>query len=107
MTGITITIGRNVGDVPMSPTRWADFRAHVGAILDSLRADIWAEATYVGRWDGQAEEAAIWHAGVEGGLDVERLDATLGRLAHAFGQEAIGLTVGPARLAAAEVTARV
>jgi len=59
---LTISIGRNVGNVPLSDQRWEDFRAYVGylanEVLDfSPKAQLVQSGIVDGYWDGKREES--------------------------------------------------
>lgn len=112
MTGkcnVTISIGRNVADTQLSPSRWDDFTDHIrdlaqGIIHYSENASV-VQAGYVtGFWEGEAEESyTITVAGAEPGRILyeeetgEQCDFTLrayfeARLARAakfYGQECV------------------
>jgi hypothetical protein len=94
---VTVTIGRNVGDVPMPADAWRSFHAAVRQTLETADANVWADASYRGQWDGVYEDAALLHASVED-YAVGPIRETLARLAGAYGQDAIGLAVGTAEL---------
>lgn len=97
MEGITITIGRNVGDEPMSADRWSEFTTSVRNALERHGAEVWTSAAYTGSWEGASEDSHVFLGGAEA-LDGHELRRELGALAGEYGQEAIGLNVGPAEL---------
>lgn len=96
-TTVTITIGRNVGNIPLDSRSWERFRQSVSDALTAGSAETWAQATYVGAWEGVSEDAAIWLAAVPADR-LGALRAALGALASLYRQDAIGLTVGTGEL---------
>jgi hypothetical protein len=100
MSNVTVTIGRNVGDVAMSRHAWSTYRRAVRAVLAEVDAEIYADgARYRGQWGGIYEDAAIWLAAVDDAY-VPAMRTALAGLAHAYDQDAIGLTVGTGELVA-------
>jgi hypothetical protein len=95
MSAATVTIGRNVGDQPMTAAEWQHYRADVRAVLDKAGAETWVDADYRGSWDGATEDAHVWLA------QLERLDSlrpAFAALAERYHQDAIGLVVGTPEL---------
>lgn len=96
---IVVTIGRNIGDEPMLPAMWAQFKADVAYVLRECRAEIIQQPTdspyqaQVGMWEGKVcEEAAAFVAFI-----YDRYLSTpiphLRKLAAKYSQDAIGWVV--------------
>lgn len=112
MQAITVTIGRNVGDKPMSPDSWNTFISKIRETVEAVtNGELWFSGPGRNKWDGVPEESFIFYGPVwdeldgvlhQGGdmrpLAIEALRGTLAILATYYGQEAIGLTVGEAEL---------
>lgn len=97
MTTATISIGRNVGDKPLSADRWLAFRYAVKNELGEGATVHVDGALSVGEWQGVSEEAATWVADIT----PERasvLGRHLAKVALEYGQDAIALTLGETRL---------
>jgi hypothetical protein len=98
---ITVTIGRNIGDSPMSEEEWQDFQASVTSYLSNLvRPE--RVFTYLGEgeWQGVVEESAcILFIGNAYTTAVENVDRVLSVLAKSFNQDAIGWSAGQSHLA--------
>lgn len=98
MATVTVTIGRNVGTVPMDRDRWRLFRQSIRDTLVSVASDIYVDSAQAwGEWDGTMEECATWVASVPSDSLWVLRDA-LPYLASTFSQEAIALTVGTTEL---------
>ncbi len=87
MLTITITIGRNIKNVPMSDLVWIDFQTKI----KNLFQDVYVDAEHTGVWQGVTEQSKVYVG--TSNLGVERLERTLATFALAFGQDAIGLLV--------------
>lgn len=101
MQAVTVTIGRNVGDQPLSLDEWHQFAfATREAVADAAPdRQLWTATHYRnGTWNGHPEEAAIYFAPVSSGAAVAVLRQRLATLATYYRQEAIGLAVGDAEL---------
>lgn len=97
MTTATISIGRNVGDKPLSADRWLAFRYAIRQGLGDDATVYVDGATSVGEWQGVSEESATWVADIT----PERASVLSGHLAKValdYGQDAIALTLGETRL---------
>lgn len=92
--GVTVTIGRNIGDEPMPQSRW---NAYGDAVRDLLKLDgeIFADATYNGWWDYVSEDARVFVATTR---SPDRLRLGLAQLAEVYRQDAVGLQVGTTEL---------
>lgn len=100
MNTITVTIGRNVGDEPMSPSSWNNFIFDTRKAFLQSAEDVWAGALYTGGWNGHSEDAYILYgpSKSESAAAVTILRQTLAILATKYGQDAIGLSVGEGEL---------
>lgn len=106
----TVTIGRNVGDVPMSDLDWATFEDEVNEALVTVpyeRQIAFLETHRgTGVWQGVAEESVKVTMALisalpeesEGCRDLLALRNKLFRLAGLYGQDAIALTIGQSEL---------
>lgn len=97
-TTVTISIGRNVGDQPMSADKWRRFRADIGRRLRAAGANVFVDtAVSTGTWDGVREQSATWVASVEANR-LETIRVGLERACRLFQQDAIALTIGQTEL---------
>lgn len=85
----TLTLGRNVKDAPMSNETWGQFTSQADTILSSFGATLYAKAYGSGEYVGMSEACMIY-VGTLSGHNARMLRRTLGRLAHKYGQEAVG-----------------
>ena len=98
MNTITITIGRNVGDVPLDDHRWAGFRNDIQTVLSNHYAEVYVNAAAGrGTWEGVEEENATWVASVDTAF-IPGVRARLKYMADLYKQDAIALTVGDTAL---------
>lgn len=95
--GVTLTIGRNVGFVPMSDAKWTNFKNRTKRLVKT----IYTEATTTGVWINSDnceihEESFI----VYGTTEMSELDllAELHLLTQMYQQDAIGYLIGHAGL---------
>ena len=95
---VTVSIGRNVEDVPMPLAEWRRFRADVRRALGGVRPYV-SDARTIGEWAGVAEESRTWVAPIAA-QDVQTLVASMADLATRYRQDAIAVTVGTTTLAA-------
>lgn len=95
---VTISIGRNVNDRPMSAALWAGFTLDVQTLLENVEAEIFVRtAKSEGVWDGVSEDSYTWVASVDAAY-LSALEVNLSRLADTYLQDAIALTVGTTTL---------
>lgn len=100
---VTVTIGRNVGNAPMSPNDWARFGARVeGVLIGALGVELGDIERHDGRgvWDGVEEDSAKFSVLVPD-FDADKYAALKYRLriiADDFEQDAIALSVGVSEL---------
>lgn len=90
-TTVTVSIGRNVGDEPMSQDRFDSFRDATWTTLEGHGAVIHFVGTGTGYWDGGTEQSITFVASIE---NVAGLYRALELLAFNFDQDAIALTTG-------------
>lgn len=97
---VTVTIGRNIGDLPMRHSEWLRFQDHVRFVLRyDLEADIFGPFSGQGEWNGVTEESVV-HTGIaRKTCNTERFGEILTGLAHVFNQDAIAWSFGAGRLA--------
>jgi hypothetical protein len=97
---VTVTIGRNVGDVPMSEPAWLRFRDYVRLWLQSaLLPDFLATYDGTGEWQGVPEDSTtIVLSGVSTCVQRADLQVWLAATAAIHGQDAIALTIGDTEL---------
>ena len=85
----------------MSSASWRSFRQAVRRILGTVKADVWTDTSYQGgEWNGIREQAAVFVAGLPDDAPHDAIRQALASLAEAYGQDAIGLTIGQAELVA-------
>lgn len=104
MQSVMVTIGRNVGNVPMSDETWDSFQNDVSAALYANVAndDSWLEtSTGWGEWDGVRETNARLALLAADTSHVDTLRATLATLAAKYGQDAVALAIGESELVGA------
>lgn len=102
---VTVSIGRNVGDVPMPIHRWRQFQMDThGVIADSVfekQIEFIERHVGEGSWDGVTEDSVKITFGLKSALTEEALDSlrhTLTGLARFYDQDAIALTIGQSEL---------
>lgn len=93
---IVVTIGRNIGDTPMLPAMWMQFKRDVLYVLEECGAEVIQRPNFtdspdaVGVWEGQVcEEAAAFVAFIP----ASRLRTPvphLRNLARKYSQDAVG-----------------
>ena len=101
MYSYSVTIGRNVGETPMSDSDWEAFISDVTEALAYHMIegdDILEIHRGQGSWGGVVEDSAKVTLMSEESINVERLKIRLLRLAVANGQDAIALTIGQSEL---------
>lgn len=111
MQCITITIGRNVGDVPMTTNRWQSFRSNADYALREL---VGFDQPYelhegVGEWNGVREDSHKVTVLLKEPIDAflqDKLRARLAMLADSYRQDAIALTISESELIAAREAAK-
>lgn len=98
MRAVTVTIGRNVGDVPLPAERWNEFVSRTRAVVEQSTDDLWAVAPYRGSWDGVSEDAVLFYGSVGSDEVTTSLREALRNLASYYDQEAVGLAIGDSEL---------
>ena len=98
---LTVSIGRNVGVLPMSDVDWQELRTTVRDHLSALLkpSDVFGWFDGHGVWDGVPEESAVLTMIVGYTTRHAHVDSTLVALAERFGQDAIAFSYGPGNLA--------
>ena len=103
-TTTTAHLGRNVGNAPMSSTRW---HAYQVATREAIRQHANTSGTQVldithttgtGVWEGASEDCAVISVTTTGMPDMETLTHVLAGLANDYDQDAIALAHGPSVL---------
>lgn len=94
---LSISIGRNVGDKPMSEADWEAF-LHAVIVDVSVTSLIGSPDSIhygTGTWDGFREESAIlsWFSIDTGDVNLENMLARLTVTADTFGQDAIAVSL--------------
>ena len=98
---VTISIGRNVGDEPMSDGEWVAFCSDIWQALYDADATVYVdEAKSVGEWDGIREESRTWVASVDDSV-IDWIRISLAEFCRTYRQDAIALTVGVTELVGA------
>lgn len=95
---MTVTIGRNVGNVPMSDAHWQSFTADV---LRNIRANtraIYFVGFGTGVWEGTEEESFTVISETPTTSAACAISVSLSFFAEAYGQEAIAVTIGETEL---------
>lgn len=98
---VTVTIGRNVGDVPMHDGRWGSFIIDVFAAVKSVCGLAMSFGPFFGEgeWEGVREESSVRIFVTSLSAPAEELEALLGQLAAEYQQDAIAWSFGPNQLA--------
>jgi hypothetical protein len=91
-TTIVVSIGRNVGNLPMSALAWEQYIEALTFRVEALNGTILGRARGRGEWDGGSEDNYILIAVFPTSL-LPALRGWLSSLAAAFHQDAIGLVV--------------
>lgn len=98
MSTVTISIGRNVGEAPMSAREWRKFRGRIGRLVEDVAEEVYVtDAKCVGSWEGIPEESRTWVALIGKHSEVYVLDIVT-ILAGMFGQDVIAVTFGETHL---------
>lgn len=108
---VTVNIGRNLDDRPMSDQQWATFQELVSVLLAETVGKVSYSLTgdCESHWQGEVEQSASFNV-VDAQVSaddaarfrnpVQYLRIGLANLARRYGQEAISLTVGHVELVA-------
>jgi hypothetical protein len=91
-----VSIGRNIGAEPMSPTDWRLFRRSVDATVSAFAGPIVTRAEGLGEYDGATEPTyiVVGAANPDGPVAWSMFGDELREIAAQFGQESIAVTVG-------------
>lgn len=101
---ITISIGRAIGDVPMSTKQWRNFIRLVNTLVSDTVTPkcLWVHnAKSNNDWQGNPEESRTWVFDTDPS-NIERIDNALKILTIDFSQDAIARTAGKTRLVGIE-----
>lgn len=99
----TITIGRNVGDVPMPDEQWHAFQQDVNSIIGNVAdpGGFFERHTGIGVWSLAPEQSHKQAFGQDEpltDLDLHNVRVNLAELARRYQQDAIALTIGQSEL---------
>lgn len=98
---LTVTFGRNIGEIPMDLDSWAEFSWKAREIVTDFTYELWADGVSRSQWLGIPEESRVLYGPVKPSINdrnLRTLRARLANLATQYGQEAIGLSVGESEL---------
>lgn len=91
-----ISVGRNIGNVPMDGKTWRSFVREVRGSIKDAGGIVYATARGNGKWNGIPEKnAVVTFAEVS---DTEFLAERLGKVKETYHQDAIVLLVGTSQL---------
>jgi len=94
---VAVTLGRNVGNVPMALYRWSDFQQKIRAVLSGNGTVIQEPArmsgAQMGEWDGVREDACTFIALLPTVERVGNVRTGLKFLCGLYKQQAIGYLV--------------
>lgn len=96
---VTVTIGRNVGENPMTDGPWAEFKFEARSLLVAVGGTLYVDgAEHVGEWDGIREDNCTYVAALTN-VPRDALTRAYRRLARKYKQDAIAVTYGETVLA--------
>lgn len=90
---ICVTMGRNIGVMPMSNRRWQDARYTVQDAVVGLGGDIIFNGSGNGLWAGKVTEEAVALVAFIPEQQLPQLRMSLRQIAQHYEQEALGLVV--------------
>jgi hypothetical protein len=91
---VTVSIGRNIGTVPLASAGWSQFRDAIAGILTDHGATIHVRgASSVGEWQGIEEDSSTFVADLDREV-IDRLLQDIGTIGARYGQEAVAVTIG-------------
>ena len=95
-----VSIGRNVGELPMDEDRWATFRGKVLAAVRAYTGEIYFYGVGNGLYEGKVEESftAIGET-IDDVWLTSKFVAKMTEVAKEYEQEAIAITIGDTILA--------
>lgn len=99
---VTVTIGRNFADDPMTAmiaSEWARFQTSITDLFHLLGGQTFGPFAGMGEWNGVVEDSAVITNVTSRPLDLDGFEIILRAIAAEFGQDAIAWSYGPARLA--------
>lgn len=97
MTTVVVSIGRNVGDVPLSDEHWLAFQDEVRHALSM--GTLYVDAAHSrGEWLGVAEDSATFVADDFTPYSVGLVSDALAVIGGRYGQDAVAVTTGETTL---------
>ena len=90
---LTISVGRNVADVPMSDALWLEFRCAIDTALERIGATLHFYGEGEGYYLGAIETSYTWIASVNS-AHIWLVRRELAPICAQFSQDCIALTVG-------------
>lgn len=94
MATVTVSIGRNVGDEPMSAEEWASFALYIGGTIRREASAVYVDsAESRGEWNGVAEDSRTWVAECATFDAVNAIAGNVQRACARYRQDAIAVTV--------------
>ena len=92
---VSISIGRNIGETPMSDLDWSTFKALTLSTTKLGGVPILTKADGKGFWLGQEEDTFVIIAQVPSKVSADYLGSLLAQIARRYGQDGIGFVVAP------------
>lgn len=86
MSQATITIGRNIGNVPMHDYVWENFQAEIS----DLFSELYVSSPFQGQWENVIEESYLFIGEIRPEM-LDKLEVKLSHVAKVYNQDAIGL----------------
>jgi hypothetical protein len=88
MLTITVTIGRNIKNIPMSIEHWNSFQSDIKRMVFK---ELFVDAENRGEWQGIQEESRVFVGTTT--LNIKQVESILKTAAKEYQQDAIGLIV--------------
>ena len=100
---LVVSIGRNIGEDPMSTRTWEAFRGEVRSACETaLNVPAVFDGMGIRMYEGRMEDSATLIFNAEAPLDGGPLARRLAHLAWYYGQDSIAFTAGQTRFVGAE-----
>lgn len=91
---VTVSIGRNVGDEPMSTNVWRDFARATESAIDFVKTEYYVRnANGAGGWQDNPEDSKTWVFSMDT-TKLSILEWRMSDLCDLFKQDAIAVTYG-------------